>query len=116
MNDRDQTSVFFENAPKYTIEFKGVKNVKCLTAGSEKNRMTAMLATTNWGEKLTPFFVFMGAPLQETASRPRKNTIAYEIQHPEEFDLPAEGIVYDVQQKGWFDDVVTMNWLNKVNA
>lgn len=107
----DQTAIFFENPPRSTISKVGVKHVSALTAGAMKNRLTAMLAGTNRGEKLPVFSVFMGAP--PNGNNPRKNTVAHEIKHPAANGLPLY-MVFDCQAKGWFDDRIMLEWTEKV--
>ncbi|EPZ31218.1 hypothetical protein O9G_006165 [Rozella allomycis CSF55] len=43
----DQTAVFFENIPKYTLSKLGEKNPRAFTLGSSKNRLTAMCTIVN---------------------------------------------------------------------
>jgi hypothetical protein len=104
--------VFFENPPRYTISKVGAKNVKAMTAGALKNRMTAMLAVVNDGTKLPAFAVFNGRRYSDQAIIP-SNTIAFELQRPAANGYPVS-LIYDTQEKGWFDDDITHAWYSKV--
>ncbi|RKP18858.1 hypothetical protein ROZALSC1DRAFT_29486, partial [Rozella allomycis CSF55] len=65
----DQTAVFFENIPKYTLSKLGEKNPRAFTLGSSKNRLTAMCTIVNNGDKLPLYCVFNGLSFSSFTTR-----------------------------------------------
>lgn len=58
IGNADQTPMFFDMPSNYTVETKGATQVRILTSGNEKNRVTAMLCCTADGHKLDPYLIF----------------------------------------------------------
>jgi hypothetical protein len=113
----DQTAIYFDNAPLSNVTHTGVKHVPAITTTSARNRMTAMLAGTNSGQRLDPYFVLQATPPSETSSQaPRKGTVAYEIDGDRALEngYPVDAIM-DIQLEGYFDTRVLQNWLDKVH-
>lgn len=54
MGNADETPVYFDMPRNETIDTVGSKEVKLVTTGYEKQRITVMLAVTADGNKLTP--------------------------------------------------------------
>jgi hypothetical protein len=53
----DETAIYLDMPPNYTLENKGVKEVILKTTGYEKLCLTVMLAATDDGRKLPPFLI-----------------------------------------------------------
>jgi hypothetical protein len=49
--------VHFDTSRKYTVDAKGVKEVKIRSTGYEKQRVTVMLCITADGHKLPPYII-----------------------------------------------------------
>jgi hypothetical protein len=64
------------------------------TTGNEKNRFTVMLACPADGGKLPPYIVF-------------KRKTMPKLPFP-------KGVIVQVQEKGWFDDKIMRDWLQRV--
>jgi len=58
MANADETAIYLDMPPNYTLEKKGVKEVLLKTTGCEKLRLTVMLAATADGRKLPPLLIF----------------------------------------------------------
>ncbi|KAG3111334.1 hypothetical protein PI124_g8306 [Phytophthora idaei] len=58
----DQTAVFFEYVPKYTVDERGSKTVWVKCGGKSKERMTAMLMADSPGRKYDPRVVLKMRP------------------------------------------------------
>ena len=56
----DETAFFLDMNSERIIEFTGKKNVKILTSGREKYRVSVILAVTGDGYKLSPLVIFKG--------------------------------------------------------
>jgi hypothetical protein len=85
IGNADQTPLTFD-LPSDTTTIK--------TTGNEKNRFTVMLACTADGGKLPPYVVFKRKTMPK---------------------LPfLKGIIVQVHEKGWFDDRITKDWLQRV--
>ena len=54
----DEIAMFFDMAPKYTLETKGTKTVWIRGTGLEKRRVSVLLLGSMSGEKKVPFVVF----------------------------------------------------------
>jgi len=64
------------------------------TTGNEKSRFTVMLACTANGGKLPPYIVF-------------KRKTMPKLPFP-------KCVIVQVEEKGWFDDKITRDWLQIV--
>lgn len=58
IGNADQAPMFFDIPLNYIVESKGAKQVRMLSTGKEKNRITAMLCCMADGHKLDPFLIF----------------------------------------------------------
>lgn len=90
----DQTPLTFDMPSGTTIDQKGAKTVTVKNTGNEKNRFTVMLGCTADGGKL-PAYVFF------------KRKAFPKLPFP-------KGIIIQVNEKGWFDDRITNDWLQRV--
>jgi hypothetical protein len=77
-----------------SIEKQGVRSVTIKTTGAEKQRCTVMLAVTADGGKLPPHVIF------------KRKTLPKEKFPP--------GIHVRVQEKGWMDQDLVKDWIDKV--
>ncbi|KAG3006375.1 hypothetical protein PC121_g17986 [Phytophthora cactorum] len=68
----DQTAVFFEYVPKYTVDERGSKTVWVKCGGKSKERMTAMLMADSPGRKYDPWVVLKMRP--STNAEPTRRT------------------------------------------
>jgi len=57
MANADETAIYLDMPPNYTLEKKCVKEVLLKTIGCEKLRLTVMLAATADGRKLPPLLI-----------------------------------------------------------
>ena len=94
IGNADQTPLTFDLPSDTTIAPKGSSTVTIKTTGNEKNRFTVMLACTADGGKLPPYVVF------------KRKTMP-------KLPLP-KAIIEQVHEKGWFDDRITKDWLQRV--
>jgi len=96
----DQTAVFFDMPPLYTVVQKGIKSNKILTTNSEKNRVSVLLLARGDGLKAIPLIVYKGA------SRGRINR---EIR---EYDDTRAN--HTTQKNAWTDLSVLRYWCNQI--
>ena len=64
MANVDETVIYLDMPPNYTLEKKGVKEVLLKTTGCEKLRLTVMLAATVGGRKLPPLLTLKRKAIQ----------------------------------------------------
>ena len=57
----DETAIFFDQLPSYTYDQIGTSHPTIKTSKVLKKRLTAGLAITSMGEKLTPLLIFKGS-------------------------------------------------------
>ena len=57
MANADETAIYLDMPPNYTLEKKGVKKVLLKTSGCKKLRLTVMLTATADGRKLPPLLI-----------------------------------------------------------
>ena len=86
--------MFFDMPANRTVDFKGNTSVSIKTTGSEKSHFTVILSCMADGTKLKPAVVFKRKTMQK-----------------EKF--PSDILVM-VQTKGWVDETILMEWLEKV--
>jgi hypothetical protein len=99
----DQTAVYFDSRPSYTIADKGAKTVAIAGTSTGDQRATVFLAVTATGRKLPPFIVYKGV----RGGKIEKEFTASKFNYP-------EGQFYAVQEKGWTDTEIMLLWVNKV--
>lgn len=95
IGNADQTPVYFDMPANTTVESTGAKQVRVLTSGNEKARVTAMLACTADGTKLPPFLVFKRKTLPKNVTFPR-------------------GVIVRANEKGWMDTDLVIDWIDSV--
>jgi hypothetical protein len=91
IGNADETPVYFDMPPNYTVDDTGAKSVAVKTSGHEKVRVTVMLAVLADGSKLPPYVILN-----------RKNM-------PKE-QLP-RGITVRCRPKGWMTSDLMKDWL-----
>jgi hypothetical protein len=80
MGNTDQVPIYIESHGDYQWGNKGSDRIMIRTAGKEKDRITIQLIIFKSGRKGRIMIIFKAAaPQKDTA--PRRNTVAYEIQH-----------------------------------
>jgi hypothetical protein len=94
IGNADQTLLFFYMPRNTSVEKQGLLSVTIKTTGAEKQRCTIMLAATADGDKLTPYLIF------------KRKTLPKEKFPP--------GIHVRVQEKGWMDQDLVKDWVDKV--
>jgi hypothetical protein len=94
IGNADETPVYFDTPPSYTVDDTGAKSVAVKTSGREKMRVIVMLAVLAGGSKLPPYVILN-----------RKNM-------PKE-QLP-RGIIVRCQPKGWMSSDLMKDWLSVV--
>lgn len=60
IGNMDETPLYFDMVPRYTIEKKGAKEVRVKTTGAGKRRVTIVLACLASGKTLPPMIIFKG--------------------------------------------------------
>lgn len=95
IGNADQTPMFFDMPSNYTVESKGAKQVRILSTGNEKNRITAMLCCMADGHKLDPFLIFKRKMLPSNVTFPKN-------------------VIVRVHPKGWMDTDLMINWIDSV--
>jgi hypothetical protein len=95
MGNADETPVYFDMPRNETIDTVGSKEVKLITTGYEKQRITVMLAITADGNKLPPFLILK-----------RKNV-------PKNETFPS-GVIVRAQEKGWMTQELMLEWIKLV--
>jgi len=91
----DETAIYLDMPPNYTLEKKGVKEVLLKTTGCEKLRLTEMLAATADGRKLPPLLNLKRKTLPK-------------------LDMFLKDIIVRVQEKVWMTEELTLEWLKIV--
>jgi len=71
MANADETAVYLDMPPNYTLEKKGLKEVLLKTTGCERLRLTVMLAATVNGRKLTPLLILKRKALPKSEAFPK---------------------------------------------
>ena len=71
MANADETAIYLDMSPNYTLEKKGVKEVLLKTTGCEKLRLTVKPAATVGGRKLPPFLILKREVLQKSEAFPK---------------------------------------------
>jgi len=71
MANADETAIYLDMPPNYTLEMKGVKEVLLKTTGCEKLRLTVMLAATADGTKLPPLLLLKRKTLPKSEAFPK---------------------------------------------
>lgn len=99
----DETARFLNINSDTTIEFTGKKNVEIITSGSEKYRISVILAVTGDGYKLPPFIIIKG----EEGKRIEKNLQKFPFMQRREM------YVY-CQKEGWCTTQIFSYWLKEV--
>ena len=94
IGNMDETPMFFDMPGNRTVDFKGSTSINVKTSGGEKSHFTVVLSCLADGTKLRPLIVF------------KRKTMPKE-------KIPSEVIVM-VQQKGWVDENILLQWLEKV--
>ncbi|KAM7295747.1 pogo transposable element with KRAB domain [Ixodes scapularis] len=95
MGNADQMPMFFDMPSNYTVETKGATQVKILTSGNEKIRVTAMLCCTADGHKLNPYLIF------------KRKTLPANVAFP-------SNVIVRVHPKGWMDTDLMVDWIDFV--
>ncbi len=94
MGNADETPVYFDMTRSTTIAEKGARDVKILSTGHEKLRVTVMLSVTADGHKLPPFLIL------KRKTRPKEK-------------FPNDVIVR-AQEKGWMTEELMLEWVQLV--
>lgn len=92
IGNADETPVFFDMPRNYTVNMKGAKEVKIMSAGYEKQRVTVMLCITADGNKLPPYLIL------------NRKTI------PKNEVFPKD-VVVRAQKNGWMTNELMEDWV-----
>lgn len=95
IGNADQTPLYFDMPATTTVEKKGAKQVRVLSSGHEKTRVTAMLCCTADGHKLPPYLIF------------RRKTLPKGIVFP-------SGMIVRTNEKGWMTTDLVADWIDHV--
>lgn len=90
----DETPMYFDMVPNWTVSKKGAKEIRIRSSGAEKRRFTVVLACTSGGEMLPTLVIFKG-------KRQLK------------FSAP-NNVKATVQVKGWMDSELMLRWFRGV--
>jgi len=75
MANADETAIYLDMLPNYTMEKKGVKGVLLKTTGCEKLRLIIMLAETADARKLPPLLILKRKTLPKSEAFPKDVTV-----------------------------------------
>ena len=104
----DQTFVNFLPEAQYVLAPKGAKRIGGKIKGDEKSGFTLMVAAElNSSQLLPPFVVFNGTRIEESKRPQTTNHYKYKEHH----NRPGRTAHVTFQKKHWFDDCVTLEWL-----
>jgi len=95
MANADETAVYLDMPPNYTLEKKGVKEVLLKTTGCKKLRLTVMLAATADGRKLPPLLILKRKTLPKS-------------------EAFLKDVIVRTQEKGWMTEELMLEWLKIV--
>lgn len=101
----DETNVHFSPNISHSWDVRGAKTVAVAESKSSQ-RCTAMVGSSMEGKPAIPFLIFKGA-------NTRNGKIRQQLQQPVENGYPT-GMEYTVQQNGWMDERVMLEWIEKV--
>ena len=71
MANANETAIYLDIPPNYTLEKKGMKEVLLETTGCEKLRLIIMLAATADGRKLPPLLILKRKTLTKSEVFPK---------------------------------------------
>ena len=91
----DEVPTVFETVPSKTVHPRGPKDVKVITAGSEKKHFTTVLAVNAAGEYLPTMCIFKGK------------------RQPKDLRIP-RGWVICMNDKAWMNEEVMIGWINEI--
>ena len=95
MANTDETAIYLDMSPNYTLEQKGVKELLLKTTGCEKLHLTVMLAATADGRKLPPLLILKRKTLPKS-------------------EAFLKDILVRAQEKGWMMEELILEWLKIV--
>jgi hypothetical protein len=93
--DADETAIYLDMPPNYTLEKKGVKEILMKTTGCEKLRLTVMLAATAVGRKLPTLLILKRKTLPKSEVFPKD-------------------VIVRAQEEGWMTEELMLDWLKIV--
>lgn len=96
----DQTAIYYEMPPNYTVVQRGASQNRILTRNQEKKRVSVLLGIRSDGVKLKPLIVYRGAP---------NATVNREVS-----DLDDDAAMHTVQRNAWTDLAVLTHWRNHI--
>jgi len=97
MANADETAIYLDMPPNYTLEKKGVKGVLLKTTGCEKLPLTVMLAATADGRKLPPLLILKRKTLPKSETFPKD-------------------VIFRAQEKGWMTEELMLEGLKTVRG
>jgi hypothetical protein len=95
MANADETAIYLDMPPNYTLEKKGMKEVLLKTTGCEKLCLTVMLAATVDGQNLAPLLILKRKALPKSEAFPKD-------------------VIVRAQEKGWMMEKLMLEWLKIV--
>ena len=95
MASANETAVYLDMSPNYTLEKKGVKEVLLKTTGCEKLCLTVILAATADGRKLPPLVILKRKTLPKS-------------------EAFLKDVIVRAQEKGWMTEELMLEWLKIV--
>ena len=98
----DQTGIWYNMAPRSTVDHRGSLSVAVKTGGNESNRVTVALCVCSDGFKLPPFVVYKGSASGRIAREMATGAHAY-----------SQELVYACQDSAWFDERIMLLWIER---
>ena len=99
----DETPIWFEMIGKKTVEKIGNKTVNIKTFGSERNRISLLLAISANGSKLKPLIVFKGKYNSTKQNKLNKN-----------IHVANKDLFVVCQENSWVTKEIFDFWLNNI--
>ena len=90
MANADETAIYLNMPPNYTLEKKGMKEVLLKTTGCEKLRLTVTLAATGDGRKLPSLLILKRKNLHKSEAFP-------------------QDVIVRAQEKGWMTEELMLD-------
>ena len=92
MANADETAIYLDMPPNYTLEKKGVNEILLKTTGCRKPRLTVMLAATVDGRKLPPLLILKKKALPKSEAFPKD-------------------VIDRAHEKEWITEELMLEWL-----
>ena len=99
----DETGVWFETEPRYTITFKGARNARVCCSNAAKTRATVVLCCAADGSKMKPAIIFKATTEGSLQQKYDKSSDGF----------PA-GVFIWYHEKAWNTEMGMVKWIHHV--